>query len=368
MLLTAYLRMLCYFIIFLCFKELIPSMDGDIIPRCLLLLFLVFFAGIFTGSETAYSYCNRVRMKTLAEEGSAAAKRVNKIIERFDKTVVTTLVCINVIYVGTSSLATVIAVDLMGEATGSLAASIIMTLMIFIFSESIPKNFAKANCDKFALTLSLPILLLMKVLTPVSFIFTTLGNIAKKLLQRGEKAPSMTEDEFSTIVESVEEEVIEEAEKEIIQSAIEFGDLTVKEVMTPKEDIIGIDKHMSDEDKKNILCVVKYSRIPVYDGNIDNIVGILRTGNCLWQLMHGRKPDSSASMKKPLYVLPDTKLDTIFEEMSHKRSHIAIVADENKKTLGLITMEDILEQIVGEIYDEDDVARPLDGKKEASIS
>lgn len=327
----------------------------DSIPRCILLAVLMLSAGFFTGSETALSYCNRVRMKTLADGGDRRARRVTLILGRFDSALVTLLIGTNVIYVASSAIATVLAIGWLGSA-GSVTASAVMTLLVFLLCETIPKNIAKANCDSFALAVSLPVLLLTYVLTPVTFIFSGIGNLIKRLIGVGSKAPSVTEDEFATMVETIEEEgVIEPEQSQIIKSAIEFGDLAARDVMTPREEIVAIKRSADPEEWKRLLTGVKYSRIPVYTTDIDHIVGIALSSTCLYNLISGRPLElNGQSMPKPFKVGPDMKLNALFEEMSRRRLHLALVS-EDERTLGLVTMDDILGKIVGKMDDEEEL-------------
>ncbi len=346
-------------------------MDSTI-PRCLLLFGMILLAGFFAGSETAFSYCNRIRMKTLAEEeGNKRAARVVAITDNFDKALVTLLICINVIYVSSSTLATVFAMDLFAKYPSvspyaSVISTVGMTVAVFVFSETIPKNIARANSDKLAMLFSFPIWGLMKVLTPVSAVFSAVGNALKKRLNRGKEEPTVTEDEFSDIVEDVEESgTIEPEEGEIIRSAIEFGDMKASDVMTPIESTTMVPQTITPDDLKQILLDCNYSRIPVYKGDKDRIVGILSSKDCLWRFMNGIPVTILAMMKRPYFIMPDMHLNTLFEQMEKKRTHIAIVA-ENGVNLGIVTMENILEEIVGDIYDEDEVPPGQKKQKEGT--
>ncbi len=339
-------------------------MDSTI-PRSLLLLLLILLGGYFAGGETALSYCNRIRMKTLAEEGDKRAKRVVTITDQFDKALVVLLIGNNVIHVAAASIATVLAIDLFKgtplAASASVIATVVLTLAVFIFSETIPKNIARANSDKLALIISFSVLLLMKILTPIAALFTFISDKAKSLFRKGGKNPSMTEEEFATIVDEIEDEgIIDPEESEIIKSAIEFGDGKVEEIMTPIDKTVMLPRDASMDVLKKTVMEVKYSRIPIFNGDTDHIVGIIQTSDCLWRLMSDLPVDIGAMLKKPCFARPYMTLNQLFEEMEKKRSHIAIVTDKGK-TLGIVTMEDILEEIAGEINDEDEssLARPV---------
>lgn len=340
----------------------------DSIPRCILLAALVIGGGIFSGAETAFSYCNRTRLKTLAGEGNKSAARVTGIMNSYDKTIVTLLVVINIIHVTAASVSTVLCIDLFGPQSGSVISTIALTLIVFLFSEAIPKNIAKANSDSYAMGVSWLILALSVVLTPVSAVFTFMGDGLKKLFRRGEKAPSMTEDEFSEVIENVEEEgVLQPEESRIIRSAIEFGDLRAHDVMTAREDIIAVNANDDPQKVRDVLLGCKYSRVPVCgteeapDGHytaavsgIDNIIGILHSNDCLEDYITGGGLQIEKFMLPVYRVPPDMKLNPLFEGMTRRRMHLAVVTGVGGITLGVVTMEDILREIVGESLDGDD--------------
>ena len=336
----------------------------DIVPRSLFLLALLLCGGFFAGSETALSYCNRVRIQVLADDGDASAERVLNILDHFDRAVVTLLIAINITYTLSASVATMLAVSLMGDA-GSVVATILTTLAVFLCCETIPKNFARANADAYLLRVSAVLHGMMIVLYPLSMVLSGLGNLARSILSRHTAAqPSVSEDELASIVtDAAEDGVIDHEESDIIKSAIDFGDIRASEVMLPLEKMVCIPLDIDNDSLRRMLIDEKYSRIPVYVGNMDHIVGFIRSVRCLWRLLN----DSSFKLRENLYrtyiVKPDMLISQVFEGMSRRRSHIAIVQDEDGHTVGMLTMEDILEEIVGEIYDEDD--SNADTRKEA---
>lgn len=327
----------------------------DAVPRSLLFICLLLAGGFFAGTETALSYCNRIRMQVLADDGDKRAKRVVSILDQFDRAVVTLLIAINVIYTTAASVATIVAVNAMGNI-GSVIATVFSTLAVFLCCETIPKNFARANSDAYILRVSLPLKFFMTILKPVALLLTGLGSFVKKIVNRHvDSVPSVTEDEFASIVTDAEEDgVIDHDESTIIKSAIDFGDIVAGEVMTRRENMVTIPVNIDHESLRKILLDNKYSRFPVYDGNPDHIVGILRSVRCLWKLMNGTRFDVRETLTRPYFVRPDMPISHVFEGMSARRAHMAIVQDEGGHTIGMLTMEDILEEIVGEIYDEDD--------------
>ena len=350
-------------------------MDSSI-PRCILLVVLIIVGGFFSGAETAYSYCNKIRMKTLADDGNRAAAKVVAITENFDKTLVTVLIMINVLHVAASTVATVLAVGLMPKNTelATLLSTVVMTILVFFVSETIPKSFAKENCDRFALVSAVPLWALIVVLTPISFIFTKLGDACKKLFRSEKEEPSITEDEFSDIVEKVEDEgVLEPEESRIIQSAVEFSDVTVQDILTPAEQVVAVEKDMDEEEIVALLKDEKFSRVPVYDRDFSHILGILQTREYIVAVLN--KPAGSDEpiplkdyLKPAYFVKPEMTMDALFESLGRRHTHFALVANSRGAMQGVVTMEDLLEELIGgEIYDEvEEVAEEVAEEESAS--
>ena len=323
-------------------------------PRSILIaVILILCGGFFAGSETAFSFCNQVRMRTLAEDGNRRARRLVRILDDFDGTIVTLLIAINILYILSASLTTMAAVRLWGSA-GSVLSTVLTTLGVFLFAETIPKNFARANSDAYALFAALPISVFKILFSPLTLLLSKLGESVKKALPPKPEVPDVTEDEFEEMVESVQnEDELEPVEKEIIKSTIHFGDILAGSVMTKKEEIVAVSDDMSAEALKDLLIDEKYSRFPVYHGDVNSITGVLRANQVLSKLMNGTFTGIQDVITRPYIIRPDVPVSKVFEGMSGRHTHMAIVA-ENGVTEGLVTMEDILEEIVGEIYDEDD--------------
>jgi CBS domain containing-hemolysin-like protein len=212
---------------------------------------------------------------------------------------------------------------------------------------------------------------LIFIFTPVAVVFTNIFKFLKfilvKLFGRNAKEPTITGDEFQAIVETIEDEgILEPQESRIIRSAVEFSDICAKDVMTPREDIVALDIRFANEKIRDIVLNEKFSRIPVYRGNIDNIVGVIMAKDCLLSMRKNKPIALEKIISKPYIVSPDKPIDALFEDMCRFRKHLAVIADKGK-TLGIVTMEDILEVIVGEIYDEDEAAAG-DGKADFNLS
>lgn len=328
----------------------------DDIPRSILVLCLILLGGCFAGSETALSYCNKLRLKKHAEEGDKRAKRVVYILDRFDKALSTILIGTNVCYVCASSFAAVLFLKWMGTA-GAVVSTVLLTLLIFFFAETIPKNVARTNADAFALLCAGPISLLMVILTPITALFSGLAWMVKRLLPAEKEQPSITEDEFTSLIDNIEEDgLMQPEESKLIKSAVEFSDTTAGDIMTPVQRMVAVSIHEEPEKLRDLILREKYSRLPVYAGTRDRIVGVLQTRDFLWRMLNHMDTDIGALMKLTYDVPPEIPLNELFEGLGRRRTHMAIVVDPQGNTLGFVTMEDILEELVGEIYDEDDTS------------
>ena len=328
----------------------------DDIPRSILILCLILLGGSFAGSETALSYCNKLRMHKRAEDGERRPARVVYVLDRFDKALSTILIGTNVCYVFASSFAAALFLRHMGTA-GAVVSTVVMTLLIFFFAETIPKNIARANADAYAMVCALPIGVLMVILTPLTTFFSGLGWVVKRLLPQNREQPSITEDEFTSIIDNIQEEgLMEPEETRLIKSAVEFSDKTAGEILTPLSSMVAVSINEDPQKLKELILQEKYSRLPVYAGSRDRIVGILQTKDFLRLTLKGLEPDISSLMKLPYDVPPEIRLNELFEGLGRRRTHMAVVIDVSGCALGFVTMEDILEELVGEIYDEDDAS------------
>lgn len=340
----------------------------DSIPRCLLLIVFIVIGGFFSGSETAFSFCNEVRIRLLAESGNKRAKRVIFLLDRFDKTVVTLLIAINIIHVVSSSIATMLVVSIMGPR-GSIVATVIMTLATFIFSETIPKNFAKANSDAYALWAASIVLFFFYPFMPATLFLAGLGNSVKKLLHISQTEPSVTEEEFSAMVDGIQNEgLIEANEKDIIQSSIKFNDITVGSIMTPAEEIVGIDEGLSTPELKRLLLEHNFSRYPVYNKDRNKIIGVLLANDVLSHLTKHEDVDIHDFIDDPLTLSPNVVASDALQAMRIEQSHFAVVMDRRDVIVGILTMDDILELLVGEIQDEEEEIHELQKQEKEQMS
>lgn len=322
-----------------------------------LILIFVVLSAFFSATETALTCCNRVRMKVKAENGNKTSKLVLKLIDMYDRSLITLLIGNNIVNTAASVIATSAAIILFrNEGVASLVSTIVMTILIFILGETLPKNFAKGNPDRFISVCAYPLIVLHVVFYPVMLIFNFLLWGFKKIFRVSNNDNAITEDEFQGIIETVEEEgVIDEEESDIIQAAVDFGDITVKDVLTPIEHIKAIDiKHISRKQLMKSLIDIDYSRIPVYEENINNIVGIFHVRKFLKAAMKSKNFSIRSAITEPYFVESNTKLDDMTDMFKENKMHMAIVKDEHNKIIGLVTMEDVLEELIGVIPEENE--------------
>ncbi|MED9969458.1 MAG: hemolysin family protein [Ruminococcus sp.] len=315
---------------------------------------LIVLSALFSAMETAFSFVNKIRIQKSVESGNKKAKKALYVIEHFDNALTAILICNNVVNLGCSSIATVLCLRLFGDI-GSAVATGATTLLVLTFGEVIPKCLAKEHCDSFSIAAAGFLKGITILLSPLVFVFMKLKAIALKIAGNSGDAPSVTENELKYIVESIEEEgVLEESESEMVRSALDFDETTAEEILTPRVDVVFINIDDSIEKIKEIIIENRYSRIPVYENTTDNIIGILHTRDYLELLADGKIPNVRDIMAKPYFVFKTQQLSKILSTFKRTRDHIAIVTDEYGGTLGIVTMEDLLEEIVGDIWDEDE--------------
>lgn len=321
----------------------------------ILLVILICLSAFFSASETAFSTVNKIRLRNRAENGNHRAKAALDIAEHYDQALSTILIGNNVVNIGSSSIATVLAVDLFGPS-GAAISTAVMTVLILIFGEVIPKSLAKENSESFSLAVAGIMHVLMVITYPLVLLFILLKNLAKKISSSpGDGSPSVTEEELKYIVESIEEEgVLEEQESELVQHALEFDEKTAQYVLTPRVDMLSIDINDDLETNREIILRERYSRIPVYEDNVDDIIGILHTRDFLKAMVENRPLDIRSMLQPAFFIYKTKKLSSLLNDFRRKKMHIALVTDDYGGILGMVTMEDLLEQLVGDIWDEDE--------------
>ena len=329
----------------------------------------VYLSSFFSGSEMSYSSCSRMRLESEMEEGSKKARIALYIVDHFDDALGAILIGNNLVNIACSSLGSVAVILITGTDRYAWVATVILTIAVIIFGETIPKITAKKGANNYAKKYAFIIRFLMIVLKPLVLIFV--GLIA--LITAPMKGELIEDDsdgkveELQTIIETAEDEdVIDEEESELVQAAIEFPDVSASEAMTARVDVLAIDIEDSWDEIIATIAKSHYTRIPVYEGSIDHIIGVLHMNKFLKAIVDSEEVDIRALLMEPCYVYKTMKLPEVLAAFRKHRQHLAVVVDEYGGTLGIISMEDVLEQVVGDIWDETDTVEDEVTKKSES--
>lgn len=335
-------------------------MNSSSIVSLIIILVCVLLSMYFSSTETAFNAASRIRLKSKAEDGSKRAALVLKLLDRYDAMLTTILIGNNIVNIACTSLATLLFVQLLkDENLGATVSTIVVTVVLLIFGEISPKTIARKNPERVAM-LSAPFLqVLMTVLSPVGFVFGVWQDMLNRVFKSSDDS-GITEQELLTIVDEAEQgDGIDADEAELIRSAIEFNELEVRDIFTPRIDIEAIRADMTKEEVAEIFSSSGYSRLPVYEDSIDNIIGILYLKD-FYNTAFRRKTEISDIIKPVIYVPKSKKISDLRKELQEQQLHIAVVMDEFGCTVGIVTLEDILEELVGEIWDEhDEVIREI---------
>ena len=316
----------------------------------------IVLSAFFSGAEMALSSANRIRLENLADNGKAGAALAVKILDRFDDALSAILIGNNFVNIALSSLGSVIAIVAFGEKYAWLS-TVIVTAAVIIFGETIPKIIAKKNANRMSLAVAPAVRALSVILKPLTLLTVALVRLITGPM-RGEEADDEGDaavEELQSIIETAEDEdVLDEDRSELLQAALDFDEISVSEVMTARVDIVAVDIEDSWEEIYDVACASNYSRIPVYDGSIDNVVGVLFLNRFFRAMVGKRRPNLRSMLMQPCYVYKTTKLPDVLQTLRKAKQHLAVVTDEYGGVCGIVTMEDVLEQIVGEIWDETD--------------
>ena len=326
-------------------------MEDHIWSICMIVILLIMSAD-FSATETAFTSLNRIKLKNIASDGNNKAKRVLELSENYDKLLTTILIGNNIVNIMMTAVSTVLFIELYGQYGASISTAVI-TVIVLIFGEISPKSLAKESPEKFAMLVGRSIKICMVILTPLNYIFAKWKGILAKVFKVGSEN-TITEDEIKTIVEEAEVVGgIEAEQSELIQNAIEFNELTAEEVMTPHVDIEAIDITMGEYEVAEIFKKTGYSRLPVYEDDLDKILGVLNQKD-FHNYIIGSNKTISDFVKPVAFVAGTMKIATLLKKLQAMKAHIAIVVNEYGGTEGLVTMEDIIEELVGDIFDEHD--------------
>ena len=328
-------------------------MDPSSIAKLVAILVLVVFSAYFSATETAFTSLNRIRLKSRAEAGDRRAASTLALADDYDRLLSTILIGNNVVNNASTSLATLLFISLLGEAQGPAVATLVVTIVILIFGEISPKSMAKEFPEQFAM-FSAPFLrLLMALLRPLTFLAAQWKKFLSLIIRKQGNA-GITEEELITMVSEAENEGgLDQDESALIRSAIEFSDLEVEEILTPRVDIVAVEDTDSMDEIAKVFAENGYSRLPVYHEDIDNIVGVIHEKDFHAARYHGQS-DVSAIIATVLYTTANTKISDLLRILQREKANMVIVVDEYGGTEGLCTLEDIVEELVGEIWDEHD--------------
>lgn len=321
----------------------------------IIIIVLIAFSAFFSSAETAFTCANRIRLKAKADEGNHAAQTALYIMDKYDKALTTILVGNNIVNITTSSLATILFISLLDETNGPIISTIVITIVVLIFGEIMPKTIAKNHAEGFVLAIGGFLRFLMFILTPISALFLLLQKGSTKFFSKKSKDVSVTEQELMQIIDEIEDEgVLEEQESNLVRSALEFDETIVDEILTPRVKIVAVEVNDDIDSLKKLFFDEGYSRIPVYEKNIDHIVGVVNHKEFLHKLMQKKDFIIRDIMTDTMFVPSLMRISEILKKMQKEKMHIAVVVDQYGGTEGIVTLEDILEELVGEIWDEND--------------
>lgn len=331
---------------------------ASIVPLLLCFVFLLLSA-YFSSSETAYTAVSKVRLRTLADKGNKRAKRALWICDRFDKTLTTILIGNNIVNNALASLSSLIFLGQFGEAA-VLYGTIITTLIVYLFGEVFPKSLAKVRSEELAFFYSGSMVLLIKILTPVSALFSGISKLISKFFS-AESQQTVTEEELINIIETIEDEGVLEPEKQaLVNSAMEFREKIAEDIMIPLDQVVTVPSNMPLAELAELAKASPYSRLPVYERKEGNIVGILPVNMFLSSYIAGKRTPLRKLLLKPYVFSKKIEISELLQRMRLNKLHMVFLVDENRRKVGILTMEDLLEELVGDIQDENDTGEGLE--------
>ncbi|RAW62345.1 HlyC/CorC family transporter [Faecalibacterium hattorii] len=328
-------------------------MDDGSMTLWVTLVILVAFSAFFSASETAFSSLNQIRLKSRADDGDRTAARVLAMSEQYDKLLSTILIGNNIVNIAAASIGTIIFTKMLGAERGATVSTMVLTIVVLIFGEVTPKSLAKEMPETIATAVAPVLSLLMLVLTPLTWLFSQWKRLLNHFVHSSE-SDTITEGELMTMVSEAENDgELTDRESELIRSAIEFDDVEVEEILTPRVDVVAVEDDISLEELAQTFAESGYSRLPVYHGTIDNIIGVVHEKD--FYIARLKKATKIDDLVAPtLYTTGSTQISQLLRTLREQHHHMAVVVDEYGGTEGIITLEDILEELVGEIWDEHD--------------
>ena len=322
-----------------------------------IVVLLLLCAAYFAVAETAFASVSRVKIRIRAERGEPKAVKAMQVLDNFDRAITSILICTNIVHISAASIVTLAVTRMFPDVPGAVTVStFVMTIVVFFAGEMLPKSIAKKYSERLSLAVAGSLCFFMSVLKPLAKLLSATGNFAAKFV-KADPEISVTEDEIYDIIEDMTEEgSLDEERGELISSALQFGETTVESILTSRVDLAALDIDDSPEEMLAFIRAQTHSRLPVYEGSIDNIVGILSIRKFIKAyLRQGAQLDVRSLLDKPYFIHQSANIDGLLPVMSKNRLNMAVVTDNYGGTLGIVTVEDILEELVGEIWDEDDV-------------
>ena len=326
---------------------------------CILYVLFLLLSSYFAAAETAYTAVSKVRMRTLADKGNKRAKRVLWISDRFDKTLTTILIGNNIFHAACASLSAFLIMQQFSQEY-VIYGTLLTTLVVYLFAEMLPKSLAKARAEEMALFFSGSMMLLVMLLTPISAIFSVISTLLSKLMA-GKESKTVTEEELLSLIETIEDEGVLEPEKQaLVNSAIEFRDKLAADIMVPMDQVVCINIATPIDQLAASLQDEIHSRLPVYERSKDNIVGILPVNLFLSQYVSGKRVPLRKILLKPYIFDYQTEISVLLQKMRLNKLHMVFLVNEKRKKVGILTMEDLLEELVGDIQDESDAGEGVE--------
>lgn len=325
---------------------------------CIQYLFFLACSAYCASAETAYTAVSKVRLRTLADKGNKRAKKALWICDRFDKTLTTILIGNNIFHASCASLSALLVMRQF-DAEYVIYGTLLTTLIVYLFAEMIPKSFAKARSEEIALAFAPSMVFFVKLLTPISALFSGISALMSRFFSSGENK-TVTEEDLISIIETIEDEgVLDPEQQALVNSAMEFRDKLASDIMIPMEEVTTISTAMPMAEIAEVVKVTAYSRLPVYEGSQDNIVGILPTSLFLSRYVAGKPILLRKMLLKPYVFDSKTEISALLQRMRLNKLHMVFLTDDSRKKVGIITMEDLLEELVGDIQDESDAGEGL---------
>ena len=333
----------------------------------IVLILLIILSSFFSASETAFSSVNQIRLRQYMEDNKKGAKVAYELSHRFEEVLLVIIILNNVANFAVAGITAIVALETFGEAA-AIIGTLIVTIVMIVFAEIFPKSYAHANSEKLVLRISGIFKFLIVVLKPLIKMLTVVKNIFASV-QESEEEPSVTEDELDVIINTMEEEgILEEDEVDMLQGVLDLSETFVKNIMTPRADVISVSADATVDAAKNQFLKYKFSRIPVYQDAHDNLVGLLYERDVFAAIIEkGDQVNLSELIKEPIYVSSSMRVSSLLEKLRNEKQHLAVVIDEHGAASGIVTMEDVIEEVVGEIYDEHDEEEHLITKKSDTV-